>query len=129
MRIIASSCPIISFMKPLTLPVALLLLSVSLTAASPPMPQDIPLQKPKLLQDRDNQERNIRIGREPFKTHAIAEPKTDDANAEQRIAIVGAANKYVPGIIWHSESAISGDFTCRGRVEQAILGITAQEII
>src|SRR5262249_55312774 len=58
MRIIASSCPIISFMKPLTLPVALLLLSVSLTAAAAPMSQDIPLQKPKLLRDRDIEESN-----------------------------------------------------------------------
>ena len=114
-------------MKTLTLLVALLLLSVSLTAA--PMPQDIPLQKPKLLRDRDIQERNIRIGREPFKTVAIDDPKIDDANAEQRIAIVSAANKYVPGVTWHSESVISGDFTCRGRMEPAILGITAREII
>ena len=108
---------------------AFVVLTVSLIAQAARMPQDIPLQKPKLLQDRDNQDRNIRIGREPFKTHAIAEPKTDDTNAEQRIAVVGAANKYVPGIIWHSESVISGDFTCRGRIEQAILGITAQEIM
>ena len=114
-------------MKTLALVVAVLLLSVPLTGASAPMPQDIPLQKPKLLRDRDNQERAIRMGREPF--NARTEPKIDDSNAEQRIAIVSAANKYIPGVTWHSESVISGDFTCRGRIEQAILGITAQEIV
>jgi hypothetical protein len=114
-------------MKTLALLVAVLLLSVPLTAASEPMPQDIPLQKPKLLRDRENQERAIRIGREPF--NARTEPKIDDTNAEERIALVGAANKYVPGVTWHSESVISGDFTCRGGKEQAILGITAQEIV
>jgi hypothetical protein len=116
-------------MKTRTLLVGLLLLSVPLAAASAPMPQDIPLQKPKLLRDRDIQEGNIRIGREPFKTRAIDDSKIDDANAEQRIAVVSAAGKYVPGVTWHSESVMSGDFTCRGRMEQAILGITGQEII
>ena len=116
-------------MKPLTFPVAFVLLLVPLIAKGAPMPQDIPLQKPKLLRDREIEESNIRIGREPFKTRAINDSKIDDANAEQRIAIVSAANKYVPGVTWHSESLISGDFTCRGRMEQAILGITAQEIV
>jgi hypothetical protein len=118
-------------MKTLTFLVAFVLWTISLIAQGAPIPQDIPLQKPKLLQDRDNQERAIRIGREPFKTVAIDDTpsKIDDANAEQRIAIVSAAGKYVPGVTWHSESVISGDFTCRGGKEQAILGITAQEII
>jgi hypothetical protein len=42
---------------------------------------------------------------------------------------VGAANKYAPDVTWHSESVISADFTCRGHMEQAILGITAREIV
>jgi hypothetical protein len=117
-------------MKTLTLLVALLLLSISLIAQNAPMPQDIPLQKPKLLRDRDIQESLIRIGREPFNARIEdSQRKIDDADAEQRIAIVSTANKYVPGGTWHSESVISGDFTCCGRKEQAILGITAQEII
>jgi hypothetical protein len=118
-------------MKTLTFPVAFVLLNVSLVAHTAPLPQDIPLQKPKLLRDRDLQENSIRIGREPFRTRVIADSqlKIDDTDAEQRIAIVSAANKYVPGVTWHSESLISGDFTCRDRKEQAILGITAQEII
>jgi hypothetical protein len=76
-----------SVMKTLTFLVAFVLLTVSLIAQVAPMPQDIPLQKPKLLRDRDNQERSIRIGREPFKTRAIddTQPKIDDANGEQRI--------------------------------------------
>jgi hypothetical protein len=73
-------------MKTLTFVCAFVLLSVSLIAQAP-MPQDIPLQKPKLLRDRDNQERAIRIGREPFKSVVIddTQPKIDDANGEQRI--------------------------------------------
>jgi hypothetical protein len=90
--------------------------------------QDIPLQKPKWMRDREIQQDRIRIG-QPVKTRAIDPSKIDDANAEQRIAVVGAANKYVPGVTWHSESVIRGDFTCRGLKEPAILGITAQEVI
>jgi hypothetical protein len=108
---------------------SLLLSSIPLFGQDAPMPQDIPLQKPKLLRDRDIQESLIRIGREPFNARIEDLRKIDDAEAEQRIAIVSAANKYVPGGTWHSESVIIGDFTCRGRKEQAILGITAREII
>ena len=116
-----------AFMKTVILPVVLV--TVSLIAEGAPMRQDIPLQKPKLLRDRENQERAIRMGHEPFKTHAIDESKIDEANAEQRIAVVTAANRYVPGVTWQSESVISGDFTCRGRMEPAILGVTAHEIV
>src|SRR6516162_2384409 len=102
---------------------------VTVLPQTAPMPQDIPLQKPKLLRDRDIQENRIRIGREPFNARIEDLRKIDDAEAELRIAIVTAANKHVPGGTWHSESVIIGDFTCRGRKEQAILGITQQEII
>jgi hypothetical protein len=106
------------------------LLTVSVTAQDAPVPQDIPLQKPKLLRDRDIEERLIRIGREPFNARIEdSQRKIDDANAQERIAIVGAANKYVPGVTWHSESVITGDFKCRGLKEQAVLGITPQEIV
>jgi hypothetical protein len=103
--------------------------SIPLFGQAAPMPQDIPVQKPKLLRDRDIQERLIRMGREPMNARIEDLRKGDDAEAALRIAIVSAANKYVPGITWHSESIIIGDFTCRGRKEQAILGITQQEII
>jgi hypothetical protein len=72
-------------MKARTFLCAFVLLTVSLIAQDAPIPQDIPLQKPKLFRDRDIQEQLIRIGREPFKTHAIDDPKIDDANGEQRI--------------------------------------------
>jgi len=102
---------------------------VTVLPQTAPMPQDIPLQKPKLLRDRDIQENRIRIGREPFNARIEDLRKIDDAEAELRIAIVTAANKHVPGGTWHSESVVISDFTCRGLKEQAILGITAQEII
>jgi hypothetical protein len=108
---------------------SLLFSSIPLFGQDAPMPQDIPLQKPKPLRDRDIQESLSRIGREPFNARIEDLRKIDNAEAEHRIAIVSAANKYVPGATWHSESVIIGDFTCHGRKEQAILGITAHEII
>jgi hypothetical protein len=108
---------------------SLLLSTIPLFGQDAPMPQDIPLQKPKLLRDRDIQENRIRIGREPFNARIEDLRKIEDAEAERRIAIVSAANKFVPGITWHSESVISGDFTCHGHKEQAILGISQKEII
>jgi hypothetical protein len=112
-------------MKTLTFLVAFVLSTVSLMA------QDIPLQKPELFRKRDLEESRIRTGREPLITHSIEGllRKIDDADAEQRIAVVSAANKYVPDVTWHSESVVSGNFTCRGRAEQAVLGITAEEIV
>ena len=49
------------------------------------MPQDIPLIKPKLFRDWDIREQQIRVGREPFNARIDEQPKTDDANPEQRI--------------------------------------------
>ena len=40
-----------------------------------------------------------------------------------------ASSKFVPGVTWRPNSVLTADFTCRGRKEQAILGITAQEIV
>jgi hypothetical protein len=40
-----------------------------------------------------------------------------------------AATKYVPGVIWREHSVITGDFSCRGRKERAILGTSASEIV
>jgi len=113
-------------MKTLTLVIVLLLLPVSLLGQDAPIPQDMPVQKPKLLRDREIQEQRRRSG---VNVRSEDLRKIDDAEAEKRIAIVSAANKYLPGITWHSESFIIGDFTCRGHNEQAILGITQQEII
>jgi len=46
---------------------ASVLLTVSLIGQDAPIPQDIPLQKPKMFRDRGKQEYLIRMGREPFK--------------------------------------------------------------
>jgi hypothetical protein len=73
-------------MKTLTFLCAFVLLTISLIAQDAPMPQDIPLQKPKLFRDRDIRESLIRIGREPFNARIDdTQPKTDDVNGEQRI--------------------------------------------
>jgi hypothetical protein len=85
-------------MKTLTFVFAFVLLTALLIAQDAPMPQDIPLQKPKLLRDLDIRGQLIRIGREPnpqdiqglFMRSGKApiedtQPKIDDANGEQRI--------------------------------------------
>jgi hypothetical protein len=40
-----------------------------------------------------------------------------------------AASKFVPGVTWRSQSALTADFSCRGRREQAILGVTPKDIV
>jgi len=40
-----------------------------------------------------------------------------------------AAAKFVPGISWQPKSALIADFSCRGHREQAILGMTPNEIV
>ena len=47
----------------------------------------------------------------------------------QEAAIPAAASKFVPGTAWQPKSVVEADFTCRGRKEQAILGVTAEEIV
>lgn len=44
-------------------------------------------------------------------------------------SIIAAASKFVPGVTWRSQSVLTADFTCRGRREQAILGVTPKEIV
>src|ERR1017187_4191115 len=44
-------------------------------------------------------------------------------------SIQKAAAKYVPGVAWRHQSVVSGNFSCRGRSEQAILGISKSEIV
>jgi hypothetical protein len=44
-------------------------------------------------------------------------------------SITAAASKFVPGVTWRSQSVLTADFTCRGRREQAILGVTTTEIV
>lgn len=51
------------------------------------------------------------------------------ASAEVPAAVVAAASKIVPGVTWKTESIVVGNFSCRGRIESAILGATKSEIV
>lgn len=45
------------------------------------------------------------------------------------LSITTAATKFVPGVTWRSQSVLTADFSCRGRREQAILGVTPKDIV
>lgn len=47
----------------------------------------------------------------------------------QELSIVAAAARHVPGVVWRKDSVVVGDFTCRGRTEEAILGTSQSEIV
>lgn len=49
--------------------------------------------------------------------------------AVQAPSITAAASKFVPGVTWRLESVLTEDFSCSGRKERAILGVTAREIV
>jgi len=44
-------------------------------------------------------------------------------------APVKAAARYLPGVSWQPDSVVTGDFTCNGRKQQALLGTTTTEIV
>jgi hypothetical protein len=44
-------------------------------------------------------------------------------------SLPAAAAKFVPGVRWRPKSALIADFSCRGHREQAILGMTAKDIV
>ena len=44
-------------------------------------------------------------------------------------SIDAAAARYVPGVSWRADSVVSGDFSCRSRAEQAILGTNRTELV
>lgn len=46
-----------------------------------------------------------------------------------KASALAAAAKYVPGVRWRPESIVTGDFTCAGRAQQAILGSNDREIV
>lgn len=50
------------------------------------------------------------------------------AAAAANLAVKEAATKFVPGFIWHEDSILTGDFSCGGLNEQAILGTNSKEI-
>jgi hypothetical protein len=43
--------------------------------------------------------------------------------------VMRAATRYVPGVTWRAKSVVTGDFTCGGRRQTAILGTSATEIV
>jgi hypothetical protein len=47
----------------------------------------------------------------------------------QHPSIATAAARYVPGITWRTTSVVTGDFSCSGRREQAILGTSRSDIV
>jgi hypothetical protein len=49
--------------------------------------------------------------------------------AQNSVSVEKAAMKYVPGMDWQRRSIVSGNFSCHGRKEQAILGVSASEIV
>jgi len=53
-------------------------------------------------------------------------PQTAAQNAS---SVIAAAARYVPGVDWRPKSIVTGDFSCSGRTEKAILGTTPTEII
>jgi hypothetical protein len=49
--------------------------------------------------------------------------------AVQPSSILAAASKFVPGVTWQANSVVAADLSCRGRKEQAILGVSPTEIV
>ena len=40
-----------------------------------------------------------------------------------------AATQFVKGVTWRKDSVVAGDFSCRGKIEQAILGTNKVHIV
>jgi hypothetical protein len=51
------------------------------------------------------------------------------SQAQDAASIEKAAMKYVPGVEWQRGSIVSGNFTCRGRTEHAIMGVSTSDIV
>jgi hypothetical protein len=49
--------------------------------------------------------------------------------AQDNSSVAAAAARYVPGVDWRPKSIVTGDFTCSGRSQHAILGTSQTEII
>ena len=47
----------------------------------------------------------------------------------QAPSVTAAVSKFVPDVSWRPKSVLIAEFSCRGRKEQAILGVTAKEIV
>ncbi len=51
------------------------------------------------------------------------------AQAVDGAVVKAAADKFAEGVAWSSASILEADFSCTGRVQQAILGTWAKEIV
>ena len=49
--------------------------------------------------------------------------------AQNSVSVEKAAMKFISRIEWQRRSIVSGNFSCHGRKEQAILGVSASEIV
>ena len=47
----------------------------------------------------------------------------------QTVSVDAAVARYVPQVDWHPSSALTGDFSCQGKQEQAIAGVTRSEVV
>ena len=54
---------------------------------------------------------------------------THTSLAQDSTPVEKAATKYIAGVAWQRPSVVSGNFSCHGRKEQAILGVSASEIV
>ncbi len=43
-------------------------------------------------------------------------------NTDAQVSTLAAARKSLPGVSWRAGSVVAADFTCRGRLDRAILG-------
>jgi len=48
---------------------------------------------------------------------------------QDSVSVERAAMKYLPGVDWQPRAVVSGNFSCHGRKERAILGVSASEIL
>lgn len=49
--------------------------------------------------------------------------------ATPEIMTVRAASKYIPNVAWQAKSSVTGDFTCDGHKQTAILGISGTDVV
>jgi hypothetical protein len=57
---------------------------------------------------------------------SLASPARAEDAASQ---VAEAASGFLPGVEWRASSVLEGDFTCRGRVEHAILGVNDRDVV
>ncbi|WP_332878114.1 hypothetical protein [Massilia sp. S19_KUP03_FR1] len=59
----------------------------------------------------------------------IALPNVASAQKIDGPIVQAAADKFATGVVWRSASVLEADFSCAGKVQQAILGTWDKEIV